>query len=187
MGKGILEVLLVDAKGLQDTDLLGKIDPYVLIQYRSQERKSSIARGQGRNPSWNETFKFQVNSPGANHQHKLVLKIMDHDTFTSDDYIGEAAITVTDIIALGMEKGMMEQHPCKYRVVLGDGTYYGEIQVGITFKAQVLFIHHYNCLSYILSYFLLSQDELIYDLYKKIQMQEEEEEEVGGWKHSFRS
>ncbi|XP_072998148.1 elicitor-responsive protein 1 isoform X3 [Typha latifolia] len=155
MGKGILEVLLVDAKGLQDTDLLGgKIDPYVLIQYRSQERKSSIARGQGRNPSWNETFKFQVNSPGANHQHKLVLKIMDHDTFTSDDYIGEAAITVTDIIALGMEKGMMEQHPCKYRVVLGDGTYYGEIQVGITFKAQ---------------------------------MQEEEEEEVGGWKHSFRS
>ena len=46
MGRGLLEVLLVDAKGLAGTDFLGKIDPYVVVQYRSQERKSSTARGQ---------------------------------------------------------------------------------------------------------------------------------------------
>ncbi|XP_020099595.1 elicitor-responsive protein 1 isoform X1 [Ananas comosus] len=156
MGRGILEVHLVDAKGLADTDFLvaGKIDPYVLIQYRSQECKSSVARGQGRNPSWNETFKFQVNSQGSNIQHKLTLRVMDHDTFSRDDFIGEATINVTDLIAIGMEKGSIEQHPTKYNVVLADRSYCGEIRVGINFKAK---------------------------------MQEEGEEELGGWKHSFRA
>ena len=83
MGKGVLEVHLVDAKGLSGNDFLGalrslacvlgcssveyssssgvltlscasrrrcapagKIDPYVIVQYRSQERKSSVARSQ---------------------------------------------------------------------------------------------------------------------------------------------
>lgn len=78
-GSGVLEVHLVDAKGLTGNDFLGeigasyldprpsavrrrrgrsssissaflscagKIDPYVVVQYRSQERKSSVARGQ---------------------------------------------------------------------------------------------------------------------------------------------
>jgi hypothetical protein len=71
MGRGVLEVLLVDAKGLAGNDFLGepvelpprmflfrlrfahlflpvlagKLDPYVVVQYRSQERKSSTARG----------------------------------------------------------------------------------------------------------------------------------------------
>lgn len=42
----------------------------------------------GRNPVWNETFKFMVNTSDL--QHKLVFKLMDHDTFSRDDYIGEA-------------------------------------------------------------------------------------------------
>ncbi|XP_008776962.1 elicitor-responsive protein 1 isoform X1 [Phoenix dactylifera] len=158
MGKGILEVQLIDAKGLASTDFLGgDTDPYVLIQYRSQERKSSICRGagQGSNPSWNETFKFVVHSPSGEHQHKLILKLMDHDTFTADDFMGEATINVMDVIALGMENGIGELRPCKHRVVLADGTYCGEIRVGVKFTTEM--------------------------------KEEEEEEELGGWKHSFRS
>jgi Ca2+-dependent lipid-binding protein len=62
----------------------------VLVQYRSQERKSSVARNQGRNPCWNEVFKFHVNSAASNAQHKLVLRILDQDHFSSDDLLGEA-------------------------------------------------------------------------------------------------
>ncbi|KAK8454026.1 hypothetical protein SEVIR_5G382501v4 [Setaria viridis] len=85
MGKGVLEVHLVDAKGLYGNDFLGKLDPFVIVQYRSQERKSSVARDQGRNPRWNEVFKFQINSAASNAQHKLILRILDHDHFSSDD------------------------------------------------------------------------------------------------------
>uniref|UniRef100_A0ACD5W2K1 Uncharacterized protein n=1 Tax=Avena sativa TaxID=4498 RepID=A0ACD5W2K1_AVESA len=135
MGRGLLEVHLVDAKGLAGNDFLGKLDPYVVVQYRSQERKSSTARDEGRNPSWNEVFKFQISSTAANVQHKLVFRILDHDNFSSDDFLGEASINVTDLISIGVEKGTSELKPAKYSVVAADNSYHGEIRVGITFTA----------------------------------------------------
>lgn len=47
--------------------------------------------GQGSNPVWNEKFTFRAEYPGGDsHQYKLILKFMDHDTFSSDDYLGQA-------------------------------------------------------------------------------------------------
>ncbi|XP_074568423.1 elicitor-responsive protein 1-like isoform X2 [Curcuma longa] len=163
MGKGILELQLVDAKGLQDTDLIGKIDPYVVIQYRGQEHKSKIARGQGSNPTWNETFRFLVRSAaaaaadGQRQQHKVTLRIMDHDTFTADDFLGEATIYVGDVIARGVEEGAAELQTTKYRVVLADQRYGGEIRASVTFTNN------------------------------KETEEEGTAEEYGGWKHSFSS
>ncbi|KAG8054784.1 hypothetical protein GUJ93_ZPchr0001g29953 [Zizania palustris] len=134
-GRGILEVHLVDAKGLSGDDFLGKIDPYVAVQYRSQERKSSVARDQGKNPSWNEVFKFQINSTAASGQHKLFLRLMDHDTFSRDDFLGEATIDLTDLISLGMEHGTWQMNSAVHRVVLADKAYYGEIRVALAFTA----------------------------------------------------
>jgi Ca2+-dependent lipid-binding protein len=62
----------------------------VVVTYRSQERKTSVARDHGRNPSWDEVLRFRINTSAANVQHKLVLRIMDHDNFSRDDFLGEA-------------------------------------------------------------------------------------------------
>ncbi|XP_039126931.1 elicitor-responsive protein 1-like [Dioscorea cayenensis subsp. rotundata] len=108
------------------------MDPYVMIQYRNQEQKSSVVKDQGTNPSWNETFKFQVqNAEAAEHHQKLVLRIMDKDIFNVDDFVGQATISVADVISLGVEKGHGELHPSKYSVVLEDRTNCGEIRVGV--------------------------------------------------------
>ncbi|KAL2902452.1 Elicitor-responsive protein 3 [Bienertia sinuspersici] len=61
MAQGTLEVVLINAKGLENTDFLNNMDPYVIVCYGSQKRKSSIASGQGSEPEWNETFTFDVN------------------------------------------------------------------------------------------------------------------------------
>ncbi|KAL6311852.1 hypothetical protein AAG906_024446 [Vitis piasezkii] len=132
---GMLEVLLLDARGLQDTDFLGGMDPYVLIQYKNQERKSSVARGL-RSPVWNEVH-IQSGISRGEGQYKLVLKIMDKDTFSADDFLGQASIYLEDLLALGVENGKAELHPCKYRVVRTDQTYCGEIRVGINFTPKV--------------------------------------------------
>ncbi|KAF6171866.1 hypothetical protein GIB67_011763 [Kingdonia uniflora] len=137
MVSGILEVFLVDARGLGETDLLSRMDPYVLIQYRGQEHKSSVAQEKGRNPVWNERFTFRAQYPGVDDQYKLVLRIMDRDTFSSDDFVGEASIHLKDLLALGAEKGTSELHPRKYSVVQLDKTYCGDIRVGITFTPKV--------------------------------------------------
>ncbi|KAK3232148.1 hypothetical protein Dsin_004029 [Dipteronia sinensis] len=139
MAFGFMEVHLVSAKGLQDTDVLGNIDPYVVAQYKSQEHESSVARGKGGNPTWNEKFTFKVEYPGNRDQYKLILKIMDKDTFTSDDFLGQATIYVEELLALGMENGTAQIHPRKYRVIAADQSYRGEIQVGITVTRRVIF------------------------------------------------
>ncbi|GFQ03438.1 elicitor-responsive protein 1 [Phtheirospermum japonicum] len=90
--------------GLNVMHELGKVDPYVVIQYKNQEQKSVASSrrkvskfqmhcclclgGQGTSPVWDEKFKFKVELPGGDDQHKLLLKIMDHDNFTNDDYLG---------------------------------------------------------------------------------------------------
>ncbi|KAK3232149.1 hypothetical protein Dsin_004030 [Dipteronia sinensis] len=137
MASGLMEVQLVSAKGLKDTDFSGKIDPYVVIQYKTQEHKSSVAGGEGKNPTWNEKFAFKVEYPGAGAPYKLILKIMDHDTFSKDDFLGQATIFVEDLLSLGVENGTSELPPLKYNVVAADKTYCGEIQVGVTFTPKV--------------------------------------------------
>ncbi|KAM7492032.1 hypothetical protein LguiA_034953 [Lonicera macranthoides] len=135
---GIMEVKVECARGLKNTEILdGGIDPYVLVQYRSQEHKSSIARGQGRAPVWNEKFTFRAEYPGGDDQYKLILKIMDHDTFSSDDYLGQATIYLKELLALGVENGRAEIHTQKYSIVDCNQTYCGEIKVGITFTPKV--------------------------------------------------
>ncbi|XP_073042107.1 16 kDa phloem protein 1-like [Primulina eburnea] len=135
---GIMDVTLVGARGLKNADFLGKIDPYVLIQYKNQEHKSRKASGQGSAPLWNEKFRFKVEFPnkGKIEQQKLVLKIMDRDTFTRDDFLGQTTIYLKELFETGMEEGKAELKTQKYRVVSANQTYHGEINVGVTFTAQ---------------------------------------------------
>ncbi|XP_061349583.1 16 kDa phloem protein 2-like [Gastrolobium bilobum] len=85
MPRGTLEVILVSAKGLHDSDFFKKMDPYVILTYRAQEHRSSVAQGAGSNPSWNESFLFTV----SDNVSELNLRLMDKDTFTKDDFLGE--------------------------------------------------------------------------------------------------
>ncbi|XP_010671812.2 elicitor-responsive protein 3 [Beta vulgaris subsp. vulgaris] len=125
MSQGTLEVLLVSAKGLENSDFLSSMDPYVILTCRTQEQKSSVATDNGSAPEWNETFVFRI----AGHAPELHLKIMDKDTFTADDFVGEANIPLNIVF----EEGSLP--PTAYNVVK-DGEYKGEIRVGLTFTPE---------------------------------------------------
>eukprot|EP00257_Ricinus_communis_P028476 XP_025015890.1 elicitor-responsive protein 3 [Ricinus communis] len=123
MPQGTLEVLLVAAKALPDTDFITKMDPYVRLICRSQEQKSSVASGKGSEPEWNETFVFTI-SEGAS---ELILKIMDGDRFTNDDFVGEAIIPLEPVFTEGS---------LAYNVVK-DQEFCGEIKIGLAFTPEV--------------------------------------------------
>ena len=53
-------------------------------------RYTNIGSGQGGSPVWNEKITFRVEYPGQGDQYKLILKIMDKDTFSTDDFVGQA-------------------------------------------------------------------------------------------------
>ncbi|KAM3338673.1 protein C2-DOMAIN ABA-RELATED 4-like [Capsicum galapagoense] len=46
--------------------------------------------------------------PSVDGQYKLILKLMDHDTFSADDYLGDATIYWKEFIELGLENGRVE-------------------------------------------------------------------------------
>ncbi|KAM1286561.1 hypothetical protein ACFX2J_000602 [Malus domestica] len=126
MPHGTLEVLLVSAKGLDNNDFLGNMDPYVILTVRTQDKKSTVVSGQGSEPEWNETFSFTV----SDDVDELRLKIMDKDTFSSDDFIGEATVALEPLFAEG------SLPPTPYNVVNQDKEYSGEIKVGLTFTPE---------------------------------------------------
>ncbi|XP_010533699.1 PREDICTED: C2 domain-containing protein At1g63220 [Tarenaya hassleriana] len=125
MPHGTLEVLLVNAKGLEDTDFLNNMDPYVVITCRTQDQKSSVASGQGSDPEWNETFMFTVTEGTS----ELRMKILDKDTFTEDDFVGEATIPLEPVFIEG------KIAPIAYNVVKEE-EYKGEIWVGLSFTPE---------------------------------------------------
>ncbi|KAK5782736.1 Elicitor-responsive 3 [Gossypium arboreum] len=125
MPQGKLQVVLVSAKGLENTDFLCNMDPYVLLTYRTQEQKSSVASGKGSEPEWNEDFIFNI-SEGAS---ELALKIMDSDAGSQDDFVGEVAIPLEPVF---IESNI----PLTAYTVVKDGEYRGEIKLGLTFTPE---------------------------------------------------
>ncbi|PIN27229.1 putative Ca2+-dependent phospholipid-binding protein [Handroanthus impetiginosus] len=122
MVQGTLEVLLVGAKGLENTDFLSNMDPYVVITCRTQEQKSSVASGKGCEPEWNETFVFALSEDVP----ELSIKILDSDGISGDDFVGEARIRLDPLFVEGSIR------PMAYNVVK-DEEYRGEIKVGLKF------------------------------------------------------
>ncbi|KAI9181783.1 hypothetical protein LWI28_018539 [Acer negundo] len=125
MPTGKLEVLLVGCKGLENSDFLVNMSPYIVLTCRTQEQKSSVASGQGSEPEWNETFVFSVTGDVSD----LSLKLMDKDTFSADDFVGEANISLEPVFLEG------SLPPTVYNVVK-DQEYCGEIKVGLTFTPE---------------------------------------------------
>ncbi|CAG7860981.1 unnamed protein product [Brassica rapa] len=123
MPHGTLEVVLVSAKGLEDSDFLNSMDPYVLLTCRTQDQKSNVASGQGTTPEWNETFIFNV-SEGTT---ELKAKIFDTDVGTEDDPLGEATIPLEAVFLEG------DIPPSAYNVVK-DEEFKGEIWIALSFK-----------------------------------------------------
>ncbi|XP_051145195.1 elicitor-responsive protein 3 [Andrographis paniculata] len=125
MPQGTLEVVLISAKGLEDSDFLSGMDPYAILTCRTQEKKSSVASGDGSNPEWNETFLFSI-TEGVGELH---IKLMDKDTFTADDFVGEVRISLDSVF------DQEDIPPTSYSVVK-DEHYCGEIKVGLKFTHQ---------------------------------------------------
>ncbi|OIW02074.1 hypothetical protein TanjilG_14597 [Lupinus angustifolius] len=126
MPRGTLEVVLVSAKGLDGSDFLSSVDPYVILTYRAQEHKSTVKEGAGSSPQWDEIFLFTVSDSAS----ELNLKIMDKDHFSKDDFLGEAIISIDAVV----EEGSIPE--TSYNVVK-DEEYRGEIKVALAFTPEL--------------------------------------------------
>ncbi|PIA49397.1 hypothetical protein AQUCO_01300306v1 [Aquilegia coerulea] len=135
--EGILEVLLVSAKGIRKKNFIGKPKYYVVIQCGDQSHKSKITPGKDEKALWNEKFTFQFTNSHWQDMTHLKLKIINEEKFSEGKFIGETTVHLGGVLTEGNEKGCIELKPTPYNVVLEDDTYKGEIKVGLKFVSNV--------------------------------------------------
>uniref|UniRef100_A0A0C9RZ17 TSA: Wollemia nobilis Ref_Wollemi_Transcript_1485_2536 transcribed RNA sequence n=1 Tax=Wollemia nobilis TaxID=56998 RepID=A0A0C9RZ17_9CONI len=96
--RGVLTVTVKRAEDLTATDLMGKADPYVVLNMKKTDaKKKTRVIHKNLNPEWNQTFDFMVED--AMHD-MLILEVWDHDMF-SKDFMGKCALTLTKVLHEG--------------------------------------------------------------------------------------
>lgn len=108
MNAGKLRVHLDEAKLTRDTEMFGKMDPYVKMSCREQEWKSSVVNGGGKHPKWHQQwFDIDVKYLGDD----LFFKFYDEDV-GKDDFICEG---MTKLSALAVGGGIDEWFNLTYK------------------------------------------------------------------------
>ncbi|OHS93774.1 hypothetical protein TRFO_11575 [Tritrichomonas foetus] len=90
-----LHVKVVEANDLPKMDLIGKVDPYCILQMgTSKKYEKTRVINSNYNPVWNETFSFTVGEQLSDLLHILVK---DHDTIAKDEAISKLMIKLSDL------------------------------------------------------------------------------------------
>ena len=91
---GKLTLTLTRARGLKNMETFGKQDPYAKLDVQGQKMKSKVHKKGGSDPTWNETWTFDLTSTPVNFD----VELWDQDTL-SDDFIGKASIPFSQLLA----------------------------------------------------------------------------------------
>lgn len=71
----------------KDTDLFGKMDPYVVCKIGNEQKRTKTHKGGGKKPQWMDTLTFM--SKGT----VMTVAAYDDD-FGKDDFIGEGSLNL---------------------------------------------------------------------------------------------
>ncbi|KAH3767412.1 Phosphatidylserine decarboxylase proenzyme 2 precursor [Pelomyxa schiedti] len=92
--RGLLEIKLVEGRGLMVGDLTGSSDPYCIIKFAGKQCRSNTIMTT-LNPRWEETFHFVV-PIGANRP-TVLFEVWDWDKISSSDFLGKAERSIADL------------------------------------------------------------------------------------------
>ena len=120
--KGTLKLTVLSANLVEDTDLIGKMDPYVVIEIGSQKQQGRTANGAGCMPVWNQDFIFNLNGDNL-----MNIKLSDED-YGPDDFLGETTVDLSPL----PHKSMVEQ---SFALRFGpSGKHAGTVRIRATFE-----------------------------------------------------
>ncbi|XP_035544911.1 ADP-ribosylation factor GTPase-activating protein AGD12-like isoform X2 [Juglans regia] len=113
---GLLKVKVIKGTNLAIRDMMSS-DPYVVLTLGQQTVRTTTIKS-NLNPVWNEEQMLSV----PHHYGPLKLQVFDHDTFSSDDIMGEAEVDLQPLIQSAM--------------AFGDAGMFGSMQIGKWLKSH---------------------------------------------------
>ena len=91
--QGTLTVKPICAKINRDKDILGKMDPFVVLTLGTQSFKTAACSGGGKNPTWTDVCTFKLT-----HEKQINFEVYDKDPI-KDELIGVGTIELGPLLA----------------------------------------------------------------------------------------
>ncbi len=98
----------VQARLTHDCDTFTKMDPYIIFKIGAQTMKTSVHNRGGLQPRWSDTIYMSV-PPQNSH---ISFSVMDKDTFTKDDLVGQGSISLAKVLQIGKTNDWYEIKYC---------------------------------------------------------------------------
>jgi len=89
---GTLVFKPLEAKLTHDTEVLGKMDPYVQVLIGDKKVQGKVCTDGGKHPKWNDAISVQ-----RAFEPVCYLEVLDKDTFSKDDIIGVGQIDLNQL------------------------------------------------------------------------------------------
>jgi len=91
---GTLKICILEARLTHDTEALGKMDPYVIVETRMQRYRTKMQEDAGKTPAWaDEVFEVDVKYIGDD----IHFAVMDDDP-GQDDFVGDCTVKLSGFI-----------------------------------------------------------------------------------------
>jgi len=96
---GKLKIIILEAKLTHDTEMMGKMDPFVIVETRMQRYRTNTQEDAGKTPAWaDEVLEVDVKYIGDD----IHFVVMDEEMM-SDDLVGECTAKLSAFIGTGGE------------------------------------------------------------------------------------
>lgn len=125
MAPGKLDVHVLSARDLKDTQTFGTQDPYFIIQLGNSHFVSKVASDGGKSPVWNERFVFEVEF-----ERTLLITLKNKNQIATDSLIGTVELDLEPVFTTGK----LDARP---QVITNSGQVRGELQVLLLFEGKV--------------------------------------------------
>ena len=93
LNEGILTLRVIRGEFTKNTELMGKMSPYISFQFGDQKLKTNTVKGGHLTPKFGDEFSLEIKDAGE----VLSMRVWDQDLTTSDA-IGFAKIKVSSLM-----------------------------------------------------------------------------------------
>ncbi|KAJ0394355.1 hypothetical protein P43SY_006836 [Pythium insidiosum] len=91
-----VRVHVYQGRRLPPADSNGLLDPFLIVRCMGEKPEKTDKKFKTRDPLWYQTLYFNVNLPELRFAPQVLLRVMDHDDFDADDYVGMVSLNLSD-------------------------------------------------------------------------------------------
>src|SRR3990167_5712111 len=95
----MVSTISLDLQIISNQIATGNSDPYCILKIGQTSFKSRVEK-KTLNPTWKETFKFEVANPDTE---QLLIEVYDHDDVSANDFLGSTQVPLNNLVQ-GQEK-----------------------------------------------------------------------------------